>query len=141
MELFDYMLEMSQKGYFCAQILMNLALEYDGKDNPDLVRAMSGLNGGLGFCGGICGVLTGGCAVLGYFAGKGEDDELESCELKIMIAEYVTWFHEYSASLGGGQCSEILHGDPARKLSVCPELVAKANETIFGILRLHGVLE
>ena len=67
MELFDRMLELSGQGFYCAQILLILALEAEGKENPDLVRAMSGLNGGLGFSGNVCGALTGGCCLLGHF--------------------------------------------------------------------------
>lgn len=49
-ELFDRMLEMSRKGYFCSQILLKLALEMTRKrKNPDLIRAMGGLCGGMGF--------------------------------------------------------------------------------------------
>ena len=76
MELFDRMLELSGQGFYCAQILLILALEAEGKENPDLVRAMSGLNGGLGFSGNVCGALTGGCCLLGYFCGKGEAEEM-----------------------------------------------------------------
>ena len=141
MDLFDYLLELSQKGYFCAQILMKLALELDGKEDPDLIRAMSGLNGGLGFCGRDCGALTGGCAALGYFAGKGEDEELESSELKPMIAKYVAWFDERSSKLGGASCEAILQGDATRKMSVCPQLVADCYEKLIEILREHRVIE
>ena len=55
MDLFDRMLELSGQGYFCAQILMILALESEGKEDPDLIRAVGGLNGGLGFSGRTCG--------------------------------------------------------------------------------------
>lgn len=40
MDLFDRMLELSGQGYFCAQILMILALESEGKEDPDLIRAV-----------------------------------------------------------------------------------------------------
>lgn len=141
MDLFDYLLELSQKGYFCAQILIKLALELDGKEDADLVRAMSGLNGGLGFCGRVCGALTGGCAALGYFAGKGEDEELESCELKPMIAEYVAWFGGYCEKYGGCDCDDILQGDPSRKMSVCPQIVADCYDKLIELLQNHRVIE
>ena len=43
MDLFDRMLELSGQGFYCAQILMILALESEEKEDPDLVRAMGGL--------------------------------------------------------------------------------------------------
>ena len=75
MDLFERMLELSGQGFYCAQILMILALESEEKEDPDLIRAMSGLNGGLGFSGRVCGALTGGCCFLGYFLGKGLNGE------------------------------------------------------------------
>ncbi|WMT83604.1 C-GCAxxG-C-C family protein [Terrisporobacter mayombei] len=52
---------------------MKIILDLEGKENPDLIRAMGGLIGGLGFNQKICGALTGGVCILGYFASKGED--------------------------------------------------------------------
>ena len=60
MDLFDRILELSRYGYFCSQILAILMLETTGEENPGLVRAMGGLNGGVGFSGGCCGCMTGG---------------------------------------------------------------------------------
>ena len=85
MDLFDRMLELSGQGFYCAQILMILALESEEKEDPDLVRAMGGLNGGLGFSGRVCGALTGGCCFLSYFLGKGEAEELEDPEAALLI--------------------------------------------------------
>ena len=59
------MLELAGQGFHCSQILLFLGLEAQGKRNPDLIRAMSGLAGGVGFSGDICGALTGGACLLG----------------------------------------------------------------------------
>lgn len=124
MDLFDRMLELSGQGYFCAQILLILGLESEGKENPDLVRAMSGLNGGLGFHGEVCGALTGGCCLLGYFLGKGEAEELEDPRAAELIGELVSWFErEMKEIYGGFCCREILAGNPANKLGRCPQIV------------------
>ena len=58
------MLELSGQGFHCSQILLFLGLEAQGKSNPDLIRAMSGLAGGVGFCGDTCGALTGGACLI-----------------------------------------------------------------------------
>ena len=49
------MVELAQKGFYCSQILLQLGLEMQGKENPDLIRTMGALAGGLGFSGDVCG--------------------------------------------------------------------------------------
>ena len=48
MDLFDRVLELSRYGYFCGQILAILMLDTIGEEDPGLVTAMGGLNGGGG---------------------------------------------------------------------------------------------
>ena len=45
------MFELHSQGYTCSQILVTLGLEAQGKINPDLVKAVHGLGGGIGFSG------------------------------------------------------------------------------------------
>ena len=127
MDLFDRMLELSGQGFYCAQILMILALESEEKEDPDLIRAMGGLNGGLGFSGRVCGALTGGCCFLSYFLGKGEAEEMEDPQAALLIGKLAEWFEETTKSrYGGCSCREILDGDPRNKIQRCPELVEAA---------------
>ncbi|WMJ84012.1 DVU_1555 family C-GCAxxG-C-C protein [Oscillospiraceae bacterium LTW-04] len=141
MDLFDKILELSQQGFYCAQILAILALEADGKENPDLIRAMSGLNGGIGFSGKTCGALTGGACVLSYFTGKGEADELEAPESRAMIQEYINWFEtEFGEEHGGTGCDEILECNPANRLERCPGIVGAAFEKVVELLSEKGVV-
>ena len=49
MDIFDRIMELSRYGYFCSQILAILLLETIGEENPGFVKAMGGLNGGIGF--------------------------------------------------------------------------------------------
>ena len=112
MDVFDRLLELSREGYYCAQILLLLALESEGKENPDLIRAMGGLNGGIGNTGNVCGALTGGACFLSYYAGKGEADELPDPACDDMIRELADWFAEYTAEYGGPSCSAVLTSSP-----------------------------
>ena len=57
MDLFDRIMELSRCGYFCGQILAILLLETLGEEDPGFVRAMGGLNGGVGFSGDVCGFV------------------------------------------------------------------------------------
>ena len=140
MYVFDRMMELSQKGYFCAQILLILALESEGKDCPELVRAMGGLNGGLGNSGDLCGALTGGACFLSYFAGKGEDDELEHPDLNRMIGELKDWFAAYTAEFGGCTCRCILANDPRNRLERCPSLIIAVLEKCTELLEEYDAL-
>ncbi len=118
------MMELSMQGFGCSQIMMLLALEAQGKSNPDLVRAVSGLQGGLGFSGKTCGCLTTGCCLLGLYAGRGTAEEVEDSRMQPMIQALVEWFEqEYTGKYGGIDCTVILQGDPRNQVSRCPGVV------------------
>ncbi len=140
MDLMERMLELSRQGYYCAQILLILALESEGKENPDLVRAMGGLSGGLGNCGEICGCVSGGACFLSYFAGKGEPDELPHPDCDAMIGELVGWFRAYTAEYGGMDCRRILAEDGRNKIQRCPMMMEAVLEKCMEILEGHGCL-
>ncbi len=48
-EMVNRMIQLAENKYNCSQIMMVLALEQEGRENPELVRAMSGLGDGCGF--------------------------------------------------------------------------------------------
>ena len=102
---------------------------------------MSGLNGGLGFSGRVCGALTGGCCLLGYFCGKGEAEELEDPDASAMIRELAEWFEEsMKEAYGGSSCAQILDGDPGNKMRRCPQIVEGVFEKCLEILQEHQAL-
>ncbi len=140
MDLFDRLLELSQQGYDCAQMLLILALESEEKENPELVRAMGGLNGGIGNTGGVCGCLTGGACFLSYFAGKGSADETEHPQCKRMIAELLDWFDGCTAEYGGTTCTAILEGDNRNQLERCPAMIAAVLEKCMELLETYEVI-
>ena len=64
MDLYERIIELSSMGYHCSQMVMIMTLEAIGEENPQLVKALGGLGGGIGYCGDTCGCLTGGaCAI------------------------------------------------------------------------------
>lgn len=139
-DVLERLLEISRKGYFCAQMMLMLALEGEGKEDPDLIRAMGGLSEGLGGCGGICGALSGGMCFLNYYAGKGEDDEIEHIQLKSMSRELMDWFTEYTAEYGGVDCIAILAGDERNKIQRCPMIVRDTLEKCMSLLEENDAL-
>jgi len=129
------MLKLSGQGFHCSQILLSLGLEAQGKTNPDLIRAMAGLAGGVGFCGDTCGALTGGACLLALYAGRGIPDEEEDPKLNLMVSELMEWFtEEFSECYGGIHCREILADDPANQLKRCPDLVTRTYEKVKALL-------
>ena len=130
-------MDMALKGYQCSQILVALALEAQGKQNQDLLRAMSGLLGGM-HSGKTCGALTGGCCMLGLYAGWGTPDAAQDERLSTMLNEFVEWFEsEYTQRYGGVQCAEIVHDDMRNKLARCPGIVAESLARLKEILAEH----
>lgn len=97
--------QLAAQGFCCSQILLILGLEAEGKDNPDLVRSMQGLCGGLGRSGGVCGAITGGVCLLSLKAGKGEAEEAANPKLAGMINDFLVWFDEKYESQ---DCSTIV---------------------------------
>lgn len=135
----DRMSELKQQGFFCSQILMILTLELQGKENSDLVRAMSGLAGGLGFTGETCGALTGGASLLGLYAGRGTPDDEDSPRLNFMIEDLVRWFKDgYGREFGSIRCDEIV-GDGGRYMATrCPLMVAGTFQKVKDLLVENG---
>lgn len=108
-------LQLAAKGYCCSQIMVKLALETQGRENPELVRAMSGLCIGVGNSGGICGVFSGAACVLALYGGKGTDTEKEADKLPLMYAELSEWFDQRATeAFGGTACKSIIGEESLR---------------------------
>jgi len=139
MDTFDRMQELKRQGYFCSQILMILGMDLQGKENLDLVRAMNGLAGGLGFSGETCGALTGGACLLSLYAGKGKPADEENLRLNTMIMELVRWFQEtYGKEYGGIRCEQILSGSSNSRATRCPTMVAGTFQKVKELLVENG---
>jgi len=158
------MMRLSGRGYCCSQILVLLALEGLGRSNRGLVRAMHGLCHGMGHSGEVCGVLSGGVCLLGYYAGKGGDDEPGHPTFPAMVQDLVEWFREDAgvdaatspddpgadagadlrvrpspAPCKGIRCSDILEQsggrpDPAR----CGAILSRTYSKVLEILMNEG---
>lgn len=141
MDLFDRIMELSRCGYFCSQILAILMLETVGGENTGLIRAMQGLNGGVGFSGGCCGCMTGGACIISYITGKGGDTEYERPEHKSALGEFTQWFtDEMMIEYGGIECRDITRGNPAKRVELCPQIIADTYMKCMEILSGKGLL-
>ncbi|MEW6439552.1 MAG: DVU_1555 family C-GCAxxG-C-C protein [bacterium] len=136
------MLQLAAKGYCCSQILLILALEEQGKQNRDLIRALGGLCQGMGGGPGCCGALSGGTCLLALYGGKGRDDEEKDERLPVMLEELTDWFRDrFGGARGEVNCGAILGEDaggipdPGR----CGDLVAETYVQAMEILASHGI--
>lgn len=141
MDLMDKILELAQQGYHCSQIMTILMLESIGEENPDLVKAMGGLGGGVGFSGNCCGCMTGGVCILSYFTGKREPDSYEHGEHKTATGEFAQWFTEtMTAEYGSERCRDILKGDRSNMMRYCPQILADSFIKCMEILTERGFI-
>lgn len=133
------MMQLAGQGFYCSQVLLFMGLEVQGKSNPDLIRSMSGLAGGLGFTGDTCGALTGGACLLGLYAGRGRPEETEDEKLNLMVSDLVDWFsEEYGKQYGGIRCEIILGDDPRNRTARCPNMVFGTYEKVKALLIEYG---
>ncbi|MBI5845442.1 MAG: C_GCAxxG_C_C family protein [Deltaproteobacteria bacterium] len=140
-DILERMMYMADNGYNCSQILMDLTLKQLGRNNPDLVRAMSGLGDGCGFFQETCGVMTSAACVISLFAGKGADDENEERYLLPMLQDLNDWFQEeIGAKYKGTRCRDIvgdLVGTPSGK-QICGGVVLMAWAKVNELLQSYG---
>lgn len=135
----EQLMKLRKQGSYCSQIILLQGLEHMGKSNPDLIRAMHGLAGGLGFSGELCGALTGGACLLGLYAGKGVPEQEEDPRLIFMVEDLVKWFKsEYAEQFGGIRCEEILAGNNQNMVARCPLLVASVLQKAKELLVENG---
>ena len=139
MDELDRMRELKQQGFFCSQILLILGMELQGKENPDLLRAMNALAGGIGFTGETCGALTGGACLLGLYAGKGTPEQEEDPRLLFMAEDLVRWFKtEFGQKYGGIRCDEILSEGGKDMGARCPAIVLGTFQKVKELLVENG---
>lgn len=136
--LYSTILRMTRAGYRCAQIIMYLTLELVGEKNDALVRAMSGLNTGMGGTCGACGVLTAGCAALGFFTGKGNTSEKPALYAQEIVARYAEWFRN---TFGAETCKDLIKGDFGNCTSICPCLVEEGYKKLVELMCSYGIAD
>ncbi|MBQ3508710.1 MAG: C_GCAxxG_C_C family protein [Peptococcaceae bacterium] len=141
-DLFMRLLDLTSKGYACSQILLMMGMELNGEENSAVVRTMAGLNEGMYGSGRLCGCLTGGSCLLGYFSGKGlDEEELEHPAFRKMVADFSAWFEEtWGGQYGGINCDDILEDNRANQMSRCPEIVQSSFEKCMELLEENQCL-
>jgi C_GCAxxG_C_C family probable redox protein len=131
------LVKLKAKGFCCSQMMLILALEEQGRANPDLVRSIGGLCFGMYGSGEVCGALTGGVCLISLFAGKGSEEETANDRYITMIMELTDWFQgAYNEEFSGTRCDDILKKFPDR--SICGQIAADTYEKCMDILIRYG---
>ena len=135
------MVKLFNAGYCCAQVMVKMVLQEEEKANEDLLRALNGFCIGIGNTPKICGVLTAGIAILGLYAGKGNNTEYPKSCYSDMVDEYTQWFE---TEFGSTECIDLIGvvsiTDWKTKQEYrlkCGNLLMKSYEKIQEILRNH----
>ena len=132
------MFQLATQGFCCSQIMVILGLEDQGKENPDLIKAMHGLCGGIGRSGKTCGALTGGACLIGLNVGKGTPTEFSHAKINVMINDLLEWFEDVYGAI---ECSGILdHSlDEGNEYPVqCGNIVATTFNKVLEILASYA---
>jgi hypothetical protein len=139
--LFERMLLISHQGFACAQIMMLIVLEAEEKRDADLVRTVGALNNGLRDNGLVCGAFLGGASIIAYYCGQGEPDEMADPAQDELTQQLYQWFvEEVAKPRGGMSCPEMLGGDAANKLTVCPDAVERTFNKAIELLEENDLL-
>jgi hypothetical protein len=118
------------QGYCCSQIMVQMGLDANGDENPELVDAVSGLCRGL-YSGLVCGTLTGAACLLAMI------DKTNAAS--IMIPKLIKWFEAtYTLSCGGINCREITSRNPVNEYEHCPKIMEETYEKCRELLAEFG---
>ncbi len=136
------MFQLMNSGFCCTQIMVKMALDAEENENVDLLRAVNGLCMGIGGTQKTCGVLTGGIAILGLYAGKGKDEEYPKQEFSQMMDEYLVWFE---SEFGCTECKDLIgvgcitdSGTNQSYMIKCGDILMKSYDKVLEILLNHN---
>ncbi len=97
-----------RSGYNCAESIFLAFRDWLGLEAPrETVRGFTGLGGGLGQAGCMCGALTGSAVVLGLVKGRSD-----SGESRDMVYALTREFHDRFESNFGNTCCRVLNTHP-----------------------------
>ena len=119
--------ELGLQGRCCAQIMVLLALEERGEENPQMADAVGALCFGH-FSGVGCGALSGAALAMWILAADPVDG--------VLVEELVDWFRD---RCGTTDCDAILGGDPSARMSKCPGIVTETYERARALVEDGGL--
>lgn len=132
--------ERFRNGYNCAQSVLLTMFEYWKGDSELVPKIATGFGGGIGYCGSVCGALSGGVMALGIKCGTNEPS-LEKRLKTYKLAQKL--YRLFEKNHGSVLCRQLIGYDltnskeleKARKANVfdekCVNFVRKTIESIL----------
>ena len=120
----EELFELKLQGYCCSQMVMEMGLRALGKQNEDLIEAISALCGDVD-CEKPCGVLTAAQCLLHLADPKTGPEN---------AADLEDWFED---AFGDKICSNLMEGQPINKVEKCPVITEETIKYVFEILELE----
>lgn len=134
MDLQERIMELSQTGLHCSQIMMQLSLDLREQEEPFTIRALGALGGGM-FARRTCGTLTGAAAMLSSYFPRTENQP-EPHQYQALARALVEWFEAENKSL---ECRDLVIFDPPHLLAFCPGLMERTFVKCLNLLEENGI--
>ncbi|MFQ5819486.1 MAG: C-GCAxxG-C-C family protein [Candidatus Heimdallarchaeota archaeon] len=146
-EFAEELAHMHMKQYnACTQVMVLTFQELLGLENDQVLKAATGLVGGISRMKSVCGAVSGGAMALSLKYGRGRDD-LDKVEAMYYAYKPVQqFFKKFEDEFGSTNCFEIIGVDlkeanarqkwiEAGGLEKCAELVGKAAHMVAEVLQ------
>ncbi|MEW5912536.1 MAG: C-GCAxxG-C-C family protein [Thermodesulfobacteriota bacterium] len=91
--------------------MLAVGQEKAGRAQPEVIRAMAALGGGVARSGRVCGILTGAVAMAASLFGAADPELREDPRLRPLARQLVGRFEELAAPYGGVDCARIAEID------------------------------
>jgi len=146
MEKIEKALESFKKGYNCSQSVFSAYSDIFNVDRDTALLIASGLGGGIGRTGNVCGAVTGAVLILGLKYGFFKEDEVDLGKERIYpkVKEFLKRFEEENKSI---ICKELIGVDigteeglkraKEEKIfgNICPKFVESACKILEEMLK------
>jgi len=145
-------IEVMESGSYCPQSVLIAGLEKMGINNPDLVKAVAILSGGVAGTGRVCGLLISSLAVISCILGKDnfkEEKDPRLIKLGYLMEEI---FVDLTEKFGGINCRDIARADwtdpeqfayhfnsPESRRSLCIQLAGDTAKALGELLESEGL--
>jgi C_GCAxxG_C_C family probable redox protein len=100
-------IELFNKRFHCSQAILAVGQEKLSCVNEDVIKALGAFGGGIASSGRVCGVLTGGVALVSSLFSRGNLEDKEDPRMWKLSAKLNRKFEQLTEPFGGVDCAKI----------------------------------